>query len=492
MTVTAISLSATDPTELLKRVLDSLDLPADWIGIRVLSEDRCQRSQRDGNPERNRRSHNVGAMVEVFVNGQLGYAATNRLSPEGLRAAAGLAFDQAKAAAPWQIYKFQPAIRPQVVGVYRSPVVQGLETLEPRAVNDMLTRICHGLKLSDNIVQARASIGTQELDTWLVSTTGTQIHQHFSFLTIDFGATAQAGPIVQTRTYNGSSAHCYQGGWEHLEQSDAFWTSVQQTGEQAIELLTAAECPEMSTTLVLAPDQMMLQIHESIGHPLELDRILGDERNYAGGSFVQPADFGTLQYGSALLNITFDPTVDHEFASYAFDDTGATAERQYLIRNGVLERGLGSTESQARLGVPGVACARATSWDRPPIDRMANINLEPGDRTFTDLIGNIEDGVYMEANRSWSIDDQRYKFQFGCEYAKRIRHGQLAETLRNPNYRATTPQFWHSLIQVGDRETWQVFGTPFCGKGEPNQVIRVGHGAPTCAFTNIEVFGGAG
>jgi predicted Zn-dependent protease len=273
---------------------------------------------------------------------------------------------------------------------------------------------------------------------------------------------------------------------------EAFWESVHRTGEQALELLTAADCPEMTTTLVLAPDQMMLQIHESIGHPLELDRILGDERNYAGGSFVQPSDFGELQYGSHLLNVTFDPTVEQEFASYAFDDTGAVAERCHLIRDGVLERGLGSRESQARLGVPGVACARATSWDRPPIDRMANINVEPGDRTFAQIIGSIEDGVYMEANRSWSIDDQRFKFQFGCEYAKRIRNGKLAETLRNPNYRATTPQFWGSLTQVGDRNTWQMFGTPFCGKGEPNQVIRVGHAAPVCAFDHIEVFGGAG
>ncbi|MGF1522005.1 MAG: TldD/PmbA family protein [Leptolyngbyaceae cyanobacterium] len=492
MTATATSLHATDPTDRLKQVLASIDLPADWIGIRVMSEDRRQRSQRDGNPERNQRSRNQGAMVEVIVDGQLGYAATNQLSVEGLRAAAMQAFEQAKAAVPWQIHKFQPAIRPNVSGTYRSPVSQSLATLQPRAVNDMLARICHGLKVSDKVVQARASFGTQELDTWLVSTSGTQIHQHFVFLTIDFGATAQDGPVVQTRTYNGGSARCYQGGWEHLGESDDFWESVQQVGEQAVELLTAEDCPEMATTLVLAPDQMMLQIHESIGHPLELDRILGDERNYAGGSFVKPANFGTLQYGSDLLNITFDPTVEQEFASYAFDDTGAIAERQYLIRNGVLERGLGSTESQVRLGVPGVACARATAWDRPPIDRMANINLEPGDRTFADLIGNIEDGVYMEANRSWSIDDQRYKFQFGCEYAKRIRHGQLAETLRNPNYRSTTPHFWHNLVQVGDRQTWQIFGTPYCGKGEPNQVIRVGHGAPVCAFTNIEVFGGAG
>ncbi|NJL45499.1 MAG: TldD/PmbA family protein, partial [Leptolyngbyaceae cyanobacterium SM2_3_12] len=250
--------------------------------------------------------------------------------------------------------------------------------------------------------------------------------------------------------------------------------------------------PEITTTLVLAPDQMMLQIHESIGHPLELDRILGMSVTTPGAACVKPDDFGQLAYGSELMNVTFDPTIAHEFASYGFDDTGVVAQKEFLIRNGRLERGLGSQESQARLGVPGVACARVTSWDRPPIDRMANINLEPGDTSFAAMIAGIEDGVYMEANRSWSIDDQRYKFQFGCEYAKRIRNGALAETLRNPNYRATTPEFWHRLVQVGDRTSWQTLGTPYCGKGEPNQVIRVGHGAPVCAFNDIEVFGGAG
>jgi predicted Zn-dependent protease len=241
---------------------------------------------------------------------------------------------------------------------------------------------------------------------------------------------------------------------------------------------------------VLAPDQLLLQIHESVGHPLELDRILGDERNYAGGSFVKPADFGNLVYGSTLMNITFDPTVVGEFASYSFDDTGATATREYIIRDGILERGLGSLESQSRLDLPGVACSRACSWNRPPIDRMANINLEPGDKSFEEIIGGIDRGIYMESNRSWSIDDRRHKFQFSCEYAKLIENGQLTQTIRNPNYRGTTPQFWGNLAQIGNANTWEMYGSPFCGKGEPNQIVWVGHGAPVAAFTDIEIFGG--
>jgi predicted Zn-dependent protease len=234
----------------------------------------------------------------------------------------------------------------------------------------------------------------------------------------------------------------------------------------------------------------MLQIHESVGHPLEIDRILGDERNYAGGSFITKEDFGTLKYGSPLMDVTFDPTILGELASYSFDDTGALAKKEYLIKGGKLIRGLGSLESQKRANLPGVACARACSWNRPPIDRMANLNLEPGTASLEEIIADVEYGIYMESNRSWSIDDRRYKFQFGCEYGKLIENGKFTKTLRDPNYRATTPQFWHSLSEIGNSSTYKIYGTPFCGKGEPNQAIWVGHGSPICLFTNIEVFGG--
>jgi predicted Zn-dependent protease len=261
---------------------------------------------------------------------------------------------------------------------------------------------------------------------------------------------------------------------------------------EVLELVGAAPCPSGAMDVILMPDQMTLQIHESIGHPLELDRILGDERNYAGSSFVKLEDFGRLKYGSEILNVTFDPGVEHEFASYAFDDCGQPAEREFLIENGILKRGLGSLESQARSGVPGVANQRASSWNRAPIDRMANINVEPGKTSFEDMISGIEHGVYMESNKSWSIDDYRNKFQFGCEYSRLIENGKLGRVLRNPNYRGVTADFWNKLVAVGDASTLGVFGTPYCGKGEPNQSIRVGHASPMCAFAGVEVFGGAG
>jgi predicted Zn-dependent protease len=473
----------------LSKLLNSLDIAADWVGLRMVKATVDQRSVRDGLPQRNGKSTTNGVMVEVMVNGQIGYGATNSLQPASLQAAAEIAYHQALAASNWAIYPLTPAVRPKVVGQYHSPFVKPLNALTAQEINELLIKICQTLKVSEQIVQTTATAITNETESWFVSSNGSEVYQKFLMLQTHYGATAQDGGVVQQRSNNGHLAHCYQGGWE-LFLSPQLWQQSQQTGEQAVELLTAEECPNTSTTLVLAPDQMMLQIHESVGHPLELDRILGDERNYAGGSFVKPTDFGQLSYGSELMNITFNPTVPGEFASYSFDDIGAPASREYLIKAGQLLRGLGSLESQARIGKPGVACARASSWNRPPIDRMANLNLEPGRDSFAELISDIEHGVYMEANRSWSIDDQRYKFQFGCEYGKLIENGKLTKTVRNPNYRATTPEFWHSLVRVGDESTWQMYGTPYCGKGEPNQAVRVGHGSPTCVFANVEVFGG--
>ena len=319
-----------------------------------------------------------------------------------------------------------------------------------------------------------------------VSSNGSDVNQEFLMVQSDYSATANDGNIYQRRSDN----HCLQVGMEEFDE-DLVLNRASKVGQQAIELLHAEECPTDSMSLVLAPDQMLLQIHESIGHALEVDRILGDERNYAGWSFVREKDFGTLQYGSNIMNITFDPTLENQFACYGFDDGGMKAEKEFIIKDGLLIRGLGGKESQMRSGIPGVANFRSSSWNRAPIDRMANLNLEPGDSSYDDIIQSVEYGVYMETNRSWSIDDYRNKFQFGCEYAKLIENGKFTKTLKNPNYRGISTPFWNSLEMVGNTETFKMYGTPYCGKGEPNQSIRVGHASPICLFDSIEIFGGA-
>jgi predicted Zn-dependent protease len=474
-----------------KTALEQINLPsATWIGLREVRETNITRYVRDRIPQSNGRSRSHGVMIEVLVDGQFGYASTNHLDLANMQCTADRAYAQAKAAAKWAVYRFTTDQRPKAIGQYISPFLKPIEAIAPKDINDLLIEICQTLKVSDKIVKTTAYAVITEIETRFVSTNGSDIYQKFLAIATDYAATAQDGAIIQRRGDNGQLARCNQIGMEVFER-EGILERARVVGEQAIELLTAEECPTATTDLILAPDQMLLQIHESIGHPLEIDRILGDERNYAGGSFVKRSDFGTMQYGSTLMNVTFDPTIAGEFASYGFDDVGIPATKEYLIKDGKLLRGLGSAESQARSQIAGVANARATSWNRPAIDRMANINLEAGDHSFDEIIGNIEQGVYMESNRSWSIDDYRNKFQFGCEYAKLIENGKFTKTLRNPNYRGITNQFWSSLTKVGDRHTVEAYGSPFCGKGEPNQVIRVGHASPVCLFSNIEVFGGA-
>ena len=474
----------------LTEAITQFDIPADWVGIRSVKETVSNYHVRDGLPVNNGKTRSLGAMVEVLVDGCLGYAATNSLALSSLQAAANQAYKQATTNRKWWIYPFLTKNeRPKTIGQYISPFLETLDSINSGEMNDLLIRICHTLKVSDKIVHTAANADISEKQIWFVSSNGSEVYQKFILLGTHYAATSQEGQIVQRRTNNGWQANSYQGGLELFKQ-DYMWHRIEEIGKQSIELLDARQCPHANTNLLLAPDQMMLQIHESVGHPLEIDRILGDERNYAGGSFITKEDFGTLKYGSPLMDVTFDPTVLGELASYSFDDTGVLAKKEYLIKEGKLIRGLGSLESQKRANLPGVACARACSWNRPPIDRMANLNLEPGTASLEEIIADVEYGIYMESNRSWSIDDRRYKFQFGCEYGKLIENGKFTKTLRNPNYRATTPQFWHSLSAIGNSSTYKIYGTPFCGKGEPNQAIWVGHGSPICLFTNIEVFGG--
>jgi len=201
--------------------------------------------------------------------------------------------------------------------------------------------------------------------------------------------------------------------------------------------------------------------------------------------------FGQYQYGSPLLNVTFDPTLPHQLASYGFDDEGLKTEKTFIIKEGILQTPLGGRISQERTNLQGVANARASDWNRPPLDRMANLNVESGDTSLNDMIGSIERGIVMKSNVSWSIDDSRNKFQFGCEWGQLIENGELTQVVKNPNYRGISATFWRNLKQVGDQDTFDVMGTPNCGKAEPNQVIMTGHASPACHFADVEVFGGA-
>ena len=429
-----------------------------------------------------------GAFITVVQAGGTGYAATSDLSPSGLRAALERAREWAVLTARRSLLDAELVPRCARSGRYETPVQEPWEGLPNEDKIGQLRKASRSLKIDDRIVDWWAWLVYRQIDTLLVSGDGAWIEQRFHIIDPGLKAVANAGSQTQIRT-GGGARGARQGGLEQLKLL-GFTDQGSRVAEEALTLLEAPECPEGRMDLLLMPSQMALQIHESIGHPLELDRILGDERNYAGTSFVTLDMFGRYRYGSTLLNVTFDPGCSGEAACYGFDDEGTPAERVHLIRNGLLQCPLGGAVSQARAGLPGTANARACDWDRPPIDRMANLNIEPGQGSLRELIAGIEHGVLMDTNRSWSIDDSRNKFQFGCELGRLVEDGELKGVVRNPNYRGVSATFWRSLSAVGGRADFELHGVTNCGKGEPNQMIHVGHASPPCVFRGIEVFGG--
>lgn len=428
-----------------------------------------------------------GVMVTVRLNGVEAYAATNDLSQNGLQAALQQAEAMARRLAPHALLDLSEHVVSGSKGDYLSPHLNDPFPSLAECI-DLLMAESHAVPADERLVDWQASLGLEHVEQIYLNTAGAEIRQAQRFVYPGMTVTAYDGRDSQTRSL-GRDNFGQQGGAEVMASCGLVGAAAQ-VADQALQLILAPNTPSGPRDLLLMPDQMVLQIHESIGHPLELDRILGDERNYAGTSFVKVSDFGTLQYGSPLLNVTFDPDIPQQLASYGHDDDGTPASKQFLIRDGLLQRPLGGALSQFRSGLPGVANSRATSWNRAPIDRMANLNIEPGDQPLQSLIGNIESGILMSTNRSWSIDDARNKFQFGCEWGQLIENGELKGVVKNPNYRAISAQFWKSLSAVGDASTFKVLGTPNCGKGEPNQVIRVGHASPACVFANVDVFGG--
>ena len=474
----------------IQKDFHSLAPQADFCSLRYVEETSEVLCVRQDVAEPPQTFIDCGVMLTVIKDGGLGYAATSDVSRQGIKEALERAQRWASLTAGRSVVDYSKLAMPKPRGNYRAPPAQPASRLSKREKVEMLRAESAQSKIDARIVDWSASLWSTHTHQVYLTADGASVDQEFHYLVPSLQVSAFEAGETQSRSFGGrSNGFCQQGGMEVMERAQ-FVGSGRQTAEEALQLLTAPNCPGGVMDIVLMPDQMMLQIHESIGHPLELDRILGDERNFAGTSFVTLDMFGSYQYGSKLLNVTYDPTRQEQFASFAFDDDGSPALREFIIKDGLLQRPLGGAVSQARAAMPGVANARACSWNRAPIDRMANLNVEPGNSTLDEMIASINDGVLMKTNVSWSIDDSRNKFQFGCEFGQRIRNGKLAEVVKNPNYRGISATFWRSLSMVGNAATLEVMGTPFCGKGEPNQVIRVGHASPACKFSSIDVFGG--
>jgi TldD protein len=277
-----------------------------------------------------------------------------------------------------------------------------------------------------------------------------------------------------------------QMGWEYVDGLDLSGEAPR-VAEQAAALVRADVCPSGVMTVVLDGDQVALQVHESVGHPTELDRVYGSEASYAGTSFLKADDLGSMQYGSDLMNITADPTTVGGLGSFAFDDEGVPAERTAVVEGGLLTGFLTSRETAARIGAGNGGSMRSDGWNRMPLVRMTNLHLEPGSGTLDDLLADVSDGLYMETNRSWSIDDKRLNFQFGTQIAWEIKAGKLGRMLRDATYTGITPKFWGTLDAVAGRDSWRLYGLTNCGKGQPGQSAHVSHGAAPARFRDVQV-----
>ena len=317
---------------------------------------------------------------------------------------------------------------------------------------------------------------------FFASTEGSYIDQEILHSSGMIRAYARPNGELQVRSYHNSG----QAGYEFIEG-----LRLKDNAERVVEelgmLLKAKPCPAGNRTLILDQDQMALQIHESIGHATELDRILGTEASYAGTSFLKITDLGVLNYGAKIVNVVADARIKAGLGSFGYDDEGVKARRVKLIEDGILVGFQSSRETAPIIGQGSSGAMRADGWNRIPLIRMTNINLLPGQIPYEELVAEVKDGVLMSTNRSWSIDDRRLNFHFGCEIGFRIRKGRITDVYRNPVYTGITPIFWSSCNGIGDRNSWRLIGIMNCGKGEPGQMMRVGHGTSPARFTNVQI-----
>jgi TldD protein len=323
-----------------------------------------------------------------------------------------------------------------------------------------------------------------DTEKWFVSSEGHRIDQRIRESGAGIMATSIGENETQRRSWPAARGQYGTRGWEFVEGLDLAGNAAR-VGAESRELLTAPLCPSGETTLILGAEQLALQIHESVGHAIELDRILGWEAAYAGTSWLDLAQLGSLKYGSELMNITIDPSIPGALGSFGYDDEGTPATKRDAVREGIWVGVLAGRDSAAVAGLDYGGSVRSDGWARLPMVRMTNVGLEPGPHSFEEIVADTDDGIFMETNRSWSIDDRRLNFQFGTEVGYEVKNGSLGRLLRNPTYTGIGPQFWSSMDMLSaDVVAW---GTPNCGKGQPGQTGHTGHPSAPARFRDVRV-----
>ncbi len=465
---------------------------ASYADVRVVDERQRALATKNGKVGHAADAESQGIGIRVIADGAWGFAATDSLAREAVERTAARAVAIARASARVKQYDIALAPEPAAQADWTSPyridpfrvaIEENLELL--LKVDGELLAVA-GVTLSETNMQFR------RYEQWFYSTEGADIHQVKMTTGAGYAAYSFQDNDIQKRSYPNSFGGQYQNQGYELIAELQLVENARRIGEEAVALHRAEQCPQGVKTIVLDSSQLGLQIHESIGHPIELDRVLGMEANFAGTSFLTLEKLGTLRYGTELVNVVADATEQHGpgLGTFAYDDEGVAAQCTPIITHGRFTGYLSSRETAAMIHARrSGGTMRAEGWNRLPLIRMTNVSILPGERPLTleQLIGDTEDGIFLQTNRSWSIDDKRYNFQFGCEIGWEIKGGKLGRMLKNPSYSGITTEFWNSMDAICSRDQWTLWGTPNCGKGQPMQTMGTGHGAAPARFRGVKV-----
>jgi TldD protein len=430
--------------------------------------------------------------VRVIVDGAWGFAASSELGRGAVEATAARAVEIAKASAHVKRGDVHLAPEKAQVAEWSTPYQIDPFSISVEQNIDLLLKIDAELRSVAGITLAETNLNFNREEQWFASSEGADIHQTKLSTGAGYAAYAFAGTEIQKRSYPNSFGGQWQNKGYELVTELKLLENARRIAEEAVSLHKADPCPEGSFDLILDSSQLGLQIHESIGHPIELDRVLGMEANFAGTSFLTLDKLRDLRYGSELVNVVADARQEHGpgLGTFGFDDEGVPAQCTPIITNGLFTGYLTSRETAHTTGEDrSGGTSRAEGWNRLPMIRMTNISIRPGESPLSldQLIASIDHGILMQTNRSWSIDDKRYNFQFGCEIGWEIKNGKRIRMVKDPLYSGITTDFWNSMDAICSRDEWTLWGTPNCGKGQPQQIMGTGHGAVPARFRGIKV-----
>ena len=473
--------------DFLMDVMNAIEMKnVDYGDVRIVYQKTQSVNLRNGEPQGIADIWELGYGVRVLKNGRWGFASRSDLNKEEITKVVDEAVKLAEESSTVGGEPVILAPEDTYTGEYKSNIKIDPFTIPIKDKINLLLEADRNLSKVKGVLVRNVGIEIRRIEKYFASTEGTNVHQVIFLTGGEVKAMAPGANEIQVRTYPYAGGVIMQKGWEYIQEIDLSG-NAERVGEEAVMLLSAEQCPSGIYDIILAPDQLYLQIHESIGHALELDRVFGSEVSYAGASFATTEKLGKFRYGSEIVNIVADSTFEGGPGTFGWDDEGVKAHREYLIKDGILVGYLSSRETAQKLGRRSSGAMRASSYNRIPLVRMVNVNLLPGEWKLEDLIADTDRGILMETNRSWSIDDFRVNFQFGTEIGYLIENGKITRTLKNCTYTGITPEFWNSCDAICGEEEYRMIGVPNCGKGEPGQIMYLGHASSHARFRNVRV-----